>query len=90
MNKGFLAVFLLAGMFFVHGIQAVETREGPDGEALVNERCALCHDLVRVNRAMVSKDRAGWERTVDRMIGKRAGLLDEVEREAVLEHLTRK
>jgi cytochrome c553 len=57
---------------------------GLDGEALVQERCSVCHGLDRVNSA--SKDEAGWTSTVDRMISKGANL-NEDERAAVIEYL---
>jgi cytochrome c5 len=62
--------------------------EGPvlaDGETLLQERCTICHDLVRVTGA--KKDRAGWEQTVDRMIG-RGAQLNEAERVVLINYLT--
>lgn len=55
-----------------------------DGNELVNMRCTVCHTRERIDNA--SKDRAGWEATVDRMIGYGARL-DADERAAVLEYL---
>lgn len=57
-----------------------------DGESLVQERCTQCHDLMRVERRF-GQDRAWWERTVDRMVGRRSGLLNDTERTAVLDYL---
>jgi len=54
------------------------------GEELVNTRCTVCHTRERIDAA--SKDRAGWEATVDRMISYGAQLTPE-EREAVLDYL---
>lgn len=86
-----LAVFvLILGLFLFFGSYSAMTQAAPSGEALVKERCAQCHDLVRVNRVKASKDAAGWERTVDRMISKRDGLLNAEERAAVLEYLIQK
>ena len=56
-----------------------------DGEALVNERCTVCHTRERIDNA--DKDEAGWTETVDRMIGHGAVLSDE-ERAAVIQYLT--
>ncbi len=55
-----------------------------DGDALVRMRCTVCHSRERINNA--TKDRAGWEATVDRMIGYGARLND-AERAAVIEYL---
>ncbi len=55
-----------------------------DGDALVEERCTVCHSRERIDAAV--KDEAGWTATVDRMISNGAELNDE-ERAAVLEYL---
>jgi len=46
-----------------------------NGEALLNDRCAGCHDLGRVKSA--KKNPAEWQQTVDRMIAKGAQLTAE-------------
>ena len=56
-----------------------------DGEALVQERCTVCHDLTRVEEA--DYDRAGWEASVDRMIQNGANLTPE-ERDAIVDFLS--
>jgi cytochrome c5 len=55
-----------------------------DGDALVSERCTVCHSRERIDNA--DKDEAGWTETVDRMIGHGAQLSD-AEREAVIQYL---
>ncbi len=62
-----------------------------DGEKLAQKRCTQCHEFGRVERAMAEKDQqAAWEATVDRMIGKREGLLNAEERLSVLGYLAKK
>jgi hypothetical protein len=56
-----------------------------DGEALVLERCTVCHDTARIENA--TKDEAGWTETVDRMI-KNGAVLSEEERAAVIAYLS--
>lgn len=85
MNKtSIIASLALGGLLLFAGTAAVSS-DALDGESLVQERCSQCHRLGRVERA--TKDQAGWETTVDRMISKRAGLLNAEEREAVVEYL---
>ncbi|MCZ7543762.1 MAG: ABC transporter substrate-binding protein [Anaerolineae bacterium] len=55
-----------------------------DGEALVAERCTVCHTIDRIEAA--EKDEAGWTETVDLMIGNGAELND-AERAAVIDYL---
>jgi cytochrome c5 len=56
-----------------------------DGNALIDERCTQCHSRARIGNAQ--KDRAGWESTVDKMIGKGA-VLNAEERQAVIDYLS--
>ncbi len=56
-----------------------------DGNALVAERCTVCHTRERIDTA--SKDQAGWAATVDRMIGYGAQLNAD-ERQAVIDYLS--
>lgn len=53
---------------------------GP-AEALIKERCTVCHNTDRIFAA--KHDEAGWTATVDRMIGKGAKL-NVAERQAVI------
>jgi len=56
-----------------------------DGEKLVKERCTVCHSLDRVHKA--KKDKTGWEKIVNQMIGNGAKLND-TERQAVVDYLS--
>jgi hypothetical protein len=55
-----------------------------DAEALLQERCTVCHTLDRVMRA--SKSHEEWERTVVRMIGHGA-VLDDEEQSVIIDYL---
>jgi len=55
-----------------------------DGEALVQERCTVCHSTARIDR--VDLDQTGWTRIVDQMIGFGAQLNAD-ERQAVIDYL---
>lgn len=85
MNKSNIIISLALGGFLLFAGTAAVSAVAPDGESLVQERCSQCHGLGRVERA--SKDQAGWETTVDRMISKRSGLLNAEERDAVVAYL---
>jgi len=43
-----------------------------DGQTLLQQRCAVCHDLSRVTSAHKTADQ--WRTTVERMVGKDAQL----------------
>ena len=90
MRKMFAVFVLVLGLFLVFGSHSAMTQTPRSGEALVNERCTLCHALAIVDRAKSIKDAADWERTIDQKIAMRPGLLNEAERAAVLEYLVQK
>jgi cytochrome c5 len=56
-----------------------------DGNALIDERCTVCHSRERIDQAQKSPEE--WAATVDRMIGYGAQLTPE-ERQAVIDYLT--
>jgi len=88
MGKAILGMVLcLTALLAGCGGKSTEPTTGDvlDGEKLVQERCTRCHDLERIYSA--EKDRDGWEKTVDRMIGNGAQL-DDAERRAVIEYLS--
>jgi mono/diheme cytochrome c family protein len=59
----------------------------PDGKAVMESRCGDCHGIDRITSK--TKDRAGWQTTVNRMIGKGATLNDE-EKAALIDYLVSK
>jgi mono/diheme cytochrome c family protein len=88
MRKAILVVAsaLLFGFFGCGKKSTESTTDGAlDGEKLVQERCASCHGLDRIDSA--DKDRDGWEKTVDQMISKGAQVND-AERQAVIDYLS--
>jgi cytochrome c5 len=55
-----------------------------DGNALVSERCTVCHDASRIQSAKKSSEE--WQSTVERMIGKGA-VLNEEEKAVIITFL---
>jgi predicted lipoprotein with Yx(FWY)xxD motif len=77
-------------VWFVIDPQAVPDTEAPapaalNGADLVAERCTVCHTRDRIDNA--TKDRAGWETTVERMISNGAQLNAD-EQAAVIDYLS--
>lgn len=80
-----MALVLLAGIIGLAmpeqgGACGTNCSNGP-AEALIKERCTVCHNTDRIFAAQ--KDEAGWTTTVDTMIGKGAKL-NPAERQAVV------
>ncbi len=88
MKKMILAIlfFTLMGSLLIQGLY-IQTPAAGNGEEILQARCTVCHDTRRIERA--GHDRAGWQSTVDRMMGKRnfGPKLSESEYEALIEHL---
>ena len=80
---------LAAGLVLVVFLASLSTPgfSAPDGKAVMEDRCGSCHGLEKVTKA--SKDRAGWQTTVSRMMGKGAALNEE-EKAALIDYLVSK
>ena len=83
----------LAAMFLVCTViaaplAAAAAENGPDAaRAVFEDRCSKCHTLDRALRK--NKDRAGWEKTVQRMKRYGSGMISDEDAAAVVEHLVR-
>jgi mono/diheme cytochrome c family protein len=66
--------------------QDVELRAAP-GRDLVVGKCAICHSLDYVAMNSPFLDRAGWERTVRKMIDTMGAPIDEKDVPAILDYL---
>lgn len=85
-----ISLFLLAVMvLFVmaRGLYADSHSGGYDGAEILQQRCTVCHDTGRIERA--GFERQMWERTVERMMGKPGfgSRLSDEERKALIDHL---
>jgi len=64
-----------------------ESGSASGGQALVEQKCTMCHPIDRVNE--VKKDQAGWEETIGRM--EQNGLVVTAEeRQAILDYLVQR
>lgn len=55
-----------------------------DGATLLAQRCTYCHNTERIDAA--TKDKAGWEATIDKMVAKGAQVTD-AEKPVIAEYL---
>jgi cytochrome c5 len=82
--KGWTMLSSLALLGLVAG-GAVAANDEQAAKVLFETKCSVCHDI---NRPLgKKKDRAGWERTVKRMQGKRADLISDAEVEIIVNYL---
>lgn len=100
MNSTRTLVSLLIAALFINAAlagcssaetDAVTTPEPPatggvlDGASLVQSKCTVCHNLDRVNAA--SKDLAGWQSTINRMIDSHGAEITPEEQSAIAIYL---
>lgn len=89
MKKLFLAALFttVVGVVLIIGMN-IGSLGAADGETIIKERCTSCHGTGRIERA--DHDRDGWERTVNRMMGKShfGPKLSDDEQKALLDYLT--
>ena len=79
----FVSVFASFGLALAGSAAASEELSPAE---LFETKCSVCHPTSRPLGK--NKDRAGWERTVKRMQGKRAGHLSDAEVETIVNYLT--
>lgn len=80
--KSVLAILLSSVLLLVFSASTLFAQQ--TAKAIVDKECAKCHNLKKVYTA--SKDAAGWEKTLDRMIKKGAVIKPE-EKDPVLKYL---
>jgi hypothetical protein len=82
------AVFLMAGTTPAFADEsAIELRKGPGLDA-VEANCATCHSLDYVQMNSPIQDKAGWTKTVDKMVKAFAAPIDAKDQTAIIDYLT--
>jgi hypothetical protein len=82
-----VAIFVL-GLASTVFAQSVELRDGP-GRDLVTAKCAVCHSLDYIPMNSPFLDRAGWEKSVRKMIDVMGAPVDEKDVPEIIDYLTR-
>jgi hypothetical protein len=89
MNIRTLSLITILVLVFVMGILLVScgassSSGASNGQALMQDRCTVCHSLTRVTSAHKTADE--WKLTVDRMVNRGAQLSTQ-EEQALIEYL---
>ena len=81
-----LLVLLLASVAAAAGEETVELQDAP-GRDLVVARCSVCHsvDYVQMNAPVL--DRAGWQKSVRKMIDQFGAPIGEDDAQRILDYL---
>ena len=81
-----LAVALFASVAVGAGDEAIQLQDAP-GRDLVVARCSVCHsvDYVEMNAPVL--DRAGWQKSVRKMIDQFHAPIDDADAERIVEYL---
>lgn len=82
-----LLITIMAVIFLITACSSTSTTSTNtlDGSTLLQERCTVCHNLSRVERAKHTPEE--WQTTVNRMIGKGAKLTSD-EKTLLIEYLS--
>lgn len=59
------------------------------GKNLVISQCAMCHSLDYITMNATIMDRAGWEKTVGKMINVMGAPIDEPGKQVIIDYLVR-
>ena len=81
-----LALSLSAGLALAAGEESIQLQDAP-GRDLVLARCSVCHsvDYVQMNAPVL--DRAGWQKSVRKMIDQFGAPIDEDDANRIIEYL---
>lgn len=82
-----LLITIMAVIFLITACSSTSTTSTNtlDGSTLLQERCTVCHNLSRVERAKHTPEE--WQTTVNRMVGKGAKLTSD-EKTLLIEYLS--
>jgi len=81
-----LAVALGTSLAFGAGEESIQLQDAP-GRDLVVARCSVCHsvDYVQMNAPVL--DRAGWQKSVRKMIDQFHAPIDDADADRIIEYL---
>ena len=82
-------LFLLLS-FFAATVTAGESQivlKDRPGKNQVNAKCAMCHSLDYITMHAMILDRAGWKKTVDKMINVMGAPIDNADKQIIIDYL---
>jgi cytochrome c5 len=86
-----MRTLLLLLSFFAVAATAGENqillKERPGKNQVVGQ-CAICHSLDYITMNTKIPDRAGWEKTVDKMINVMGAPIDDADKKIIIDYLT--
>lgn len=81
-----LVALFIGGLAAAAGEEIVKLQEAP-GRDLVVARCSVCHSVDYVPMNAPALDRAGWEKSVRKMIDQFGAPIDEADAKSILDYL---
>ena len=82
-------LFLLLSIFaatVTAGESQIVLKDRP-GKNQVNAKCAMCHSLDYITMNAMILDRAGWEKTVGKMINVMGAPIDNADKQIIIDYL---
>lgn len=81
-----LAALCCAGLAVAAGEESLRLQDAP-GRDLVVARCSVCHSVDYVQMNAPTLDRAGWEKSVRKMIDTFGAPISEADAKSILDYL---
>ena len=84
-------LFLLLSFFFAITATAGENQillKNRPGKSQVVAQCAMCHSLDYITMHATILDRAGWEKTVGKMINVMGAPINDADKKIIINYLT--
>ena len=85
-----MRTLLLLLSFFATTVTAGESQivlKDRPGKNQVNAKCAMCHSLDYITMNAMILDRAGWEKTVGKMIYEMGAPIDDADKQIIIDYL---
>jgi mono/diheme cytochrome c family protein len=80
------AIAAAAGAAEAPGEESLQLKEGP-GREMLSQRCAICHSLDYIPSNAPALDRAGWQKTIQKMRDRFGAPVTDDEARQILEYL---
>jgi len=81
-----LILALCAGLAVAAGEESIQLQDAP-GRELVVARCSVCHSVDYVQMNAPALDRAGWQKSVRKMIDQFGAPIGEADANRIVEYL---
>lgn len=88
MRTLFMGLSIFIATATTAGESQIRLKDGPGKNNIVSQ-CNMCHSLDYISMHAKILDRAGWEKTVDKMIKVMGAPINETEKQMIIDYLAK-